>query len=566
VVLLSLATACIFVSEAEYLEKEAALQDADGDGFVSTAYGGNDCDDRNPTIYPGAADTWYDGVDTDCAGNDDYDADGDGSGASSYGEGDDCDDTDVDFGPHVDETWYDGIDSDCDGGDDYDADGDGFASDAWGGADCDDTTELAYPGADEVWYDGIDGDCGGDSDYDADGDGYDIDSQEGGTDCDDADPSRSPDSAETYADGFDADCDGGDDSMWLGVVGVLDTTGIAGPVLRDAGGYIVMGLGANEANYFGSVYDSVCYAVFGDEIVSDGAIEESCLSWPADYGEFGLAFDFWFDDDWAAWNSLLYDFGSRIWYLDLIEESDSRRPNGAHLVDDGQPDRTFAQASVTVADGVLTGVVCDPTHGDLWAVTNEASNTISYCSTEPQCAETVVTLASSSYGACEVRASDGRLLLSDRDSGEVSVHDITATGLEQVSDALIDERAWNVTAIASNEVDGIAYTVFGDADAGLVVFEQDPEDSVKEASTRTSPTAVGFTHLDVTAGGGRVYVCGVSDLGEAWLFSGEAGGLLTGAQLQVSDVTGCSVLWTRDTLHVAVAADDKIRAGNAGPG
>jgi hypothetical protein len=41
--------------------------------------------------------------------------------------------------PGASETWYDGLDGDCDGSDDYDQDGDGFKSSSYGGSDCDDT-------------------------------------------------------------------------------------------------------------------------------------------------------------------------------------------------------------------------------------------------------------------------------------------------------------------------------------------------------------------------------------------------------------------------------------------
>lgn len=60
----------------------------DGDGDqVGDCEG--DCDDADPAVYPGAAETWYDGVDSDCAGDDDDDADGDGTPAPA-----DCDDAD----------------------------------------------------------------------------------------------------------------------------------------------------------------------------------------------------------------------------------------------------------------------------------------------------------------------------------------------------------------------------------------------------------------------------------------------------------------------------------------
>jgi len=91
--------------------------DWDGDG-----YSGDDCDDGDPSIHPGAPE---DG--------------GDGSGAAN------------------------GIDDDCDGLIDegtpaYDDDGDGFSEDD---GDCDDGEVLAYPGANEVPGNGLDEDCDG---------------------------------------------------------------------------------------------------------------------------------------------------------------------------------------------------------------------------------------------------------------------------------------------------------------------------------------------------------------------------------------------------------------------
>mgnify|MGYP003349116020 CR=1 FL=1 len=53
-------------SEAEWL---AALR---GPGGTPLPWG-DDCDDAQATTYPGASDTWYDGIDSDCNGNDDND-------------------------------------------------------------------------------------------------------------------------------------------------------------------------------------------------------------------------------------------------------------------------------------------------------------------------------------------------------------------------------------------------------------------------------------------------------------------------------------------------------------
>ncbi len=171
-----------------------------------------DCNDANAAVHPGATDAWYDGVDSDCAGDDDYDADADGEQSDAHG-GTDCDDADATINTAATETWYDGVDQDCRGDGDYDADADGYDSDAYSGEDCDDTDAAAYPGAADTWYDGVDSDCAGDGDYDADADGYDSDAYSG-TDCDDADASVHPYVLEvsTDTDGVDNDCDGNADA------------------------------------------------------------------------------------------------------------------------------------------------------------------------------------------------------------------------------------------------------------------------------------------------------------------------------------------------------------------
>jgi hypothetical protein len=84
------------------------------------------------------------------------DADGDG-----YPAGIDCDDSDDSISPGATETAYDGIDSNCDGASDYDADGDGEDSDQHGGTDCDDGNPFVFTGGVDIPGDGVDGDCDG---------------------------------------------------------------------------------------------------------------------------------------------------------------------------------------------------------------------------------------------------------------------------------------------------------------------------------------------------------------------------------------------------------------------
>ena len=176
------------------------FSDADGDGYATEV----DCDDADAAVNPGAAETWYDGVDQDCDGNDD-DQDGDGFDARV-----DCDDTDPASHPDAGEVPDDGVDQDCDGSDATgggtttdDHDSDGYAT----FVDCDDADVTVHPGATEIWYDGADEDCSGGGDFDQDGDGYDRDEE-----CDDLDPARYPDPevVEVWYDGVDDNCDGND--------------------------------------------------------------------------------------------------------------------------------------------------------------------------------------------------------------------------------------------------------------------------------------------------------------------------------------------------------------------
>ncbi len=99
--------------------------DEDGDGFAAEGAGTleaceqpsgtsellGDCDDGDASVYPGADDEWYDGVDSNCDGAPDYDQDGDGYDIED--EGLDCDDTDPDINPEAFEV-VDGVDNDCD--------------------------------------------------------------------------------------------------------------------------------------------------------------------------------------------------------------------------------------------------------------------------------------------------------------------------------------------------------------------------------------------------------------------------------------------------------------------
>jgi hypothetical protein len=149
--------------------------DADGDTYVSEPCGGNDCDDSDPLVNPGATEICDNGIDDDCDGA----ADGQDTDCYECFDPADCDDAN----PCTDDDCVGGVcyntnnTDPCDDGDPctmndtcsggscsglpLDADADTYVDEACGGTDCDDSDPLVNPGATEICDNGIDDDCDG---------------------------------------------------------------------------------------------------------------------------------------------------------------------------------------------------------------------------------------------------------------------------------------------------------------------------------------------------------------------------------------------------------------------
>ncbi len=161
-------------------DEDGFLADVDCDDYEERVYPGapehcndvdDDCDgvvDEDDAVD---ASTWYTDTDADGYGDPKAPVMACDPPEGTAGTGDDCNDADPDIHPGAWDAPYDGIDQDCTGADWCDVDGDGDDAEICGGGDCNDVNPTVYTGAPEL-PDGLDNDCDGvTEDDDTDGDG-----------------------------------------------------------------------------------------------------------------------------------------------------------------------------------------------------------------------------------------------------------------------------------------------------------------------------------------------------------------------------------------------------------
>jgi hypothetical protein len=90
---------------------ESSIVDADSDGFISSYFDGDDCDDGDENTYPGAAEL---DSSVDCMKDSDNDGYGSANVSSSVVAGGDCNDGDAAINQGGEEVAFDGVDGDCD--------------------------------------------------------------------------------------------------------------------------------------------------------------------------------------------------------------------------------------------------------------------------------------------------------------------------------------------------------------------------------------------------------------------------------------------------------------------
>jgi len=614
--------ACIWVSDAEVDDRFGELTDADGDGYQDALYGGNDCDDSDPTVHPAGTEI-CNGVDDDCSGSADDDLlapwypDGDGDGYGDPGgmsltcapesgwvdAGDDCDDGSASINPGADE-YCNGVDDDCDDDTDeddaedaiifyLDDDGDGFGDVASftltcsapsdyveDATDCDDADPAVYPDADEYCND-VDDDCDGAIDEDdaldatvfyadSDGDGYGDpdntslacsppdDHVDDDTDCDDGDAAIHPGGLESLGDSDDGDCDGDNATFSFTLHDTRSAQDLEGPRLAQGGGQVYLAWAAEELDDGGTVYDAVAVSTFDDEAPLGAELDFWSTGESSDLAQLNR-FDLVANDNLWVTGSSWVDLSDRSIRLDAVNAT-----TGSH----GSYDSSYAwpvsfdqlQLGLSSA-GNVTAVGCGESGSGLQAVQINASGVVSG-SASPSTDDDALT-SLDDHDTCEYDHVAYVFYMGSTARQRLDYYELSGG---QIVSSQSSTSTWLINDIEVSDAHGWRVTSLVDLSAsnGFYFSRSDTTGgtTIEEWDTTANPVE----ELDVSvAPSGIPYACAIDNRGDAMLLWNDLDAVvpsLQGMDLVAADLSAiddCAIVVTADSVAwIALRSGDDI--------
>ena len=554
---------CVWISDDEVTAQLAELTDSDGDGFQDEAYGGEDCDDGDSNVHPGAEEL-CDGADNDCDGDTDEDlllpwygdGDGDGFGDEASMElacdpsgdlvdnEDDCDDGDAAVHPGAEEIC-DEIDNDCDGDTDE--------------ADADDAA---------TWYADVDTDGYGDTESTtlacSEPSGYVAEADP--ADCDDEDASIYPGALEQLDDGQDSDCDGEEDGFSFVLHDTRSGVALEGPRLALGAGQVYLAWATEELDDGGAIYDGFGLSIFDGDDLSAGETEFwSTGSSKESQGVLGR-FDLVANDDFVVAGRSFINLSTRWIQLDGLRSSTM---SSGSMSFEQEWALSFDQLQVGLSElGNVTAVGCGLGGAGIHAVQIAASSVASGAGLPA--ADALATDPSDDHDVCEYDHSYYNFYMGDSSAQRLDYYEFDF-GSNEIGSYSSSGVPWVLADLEITTANGFLAAAIIDLVGGSNSFYIDIEDLSGTADGyHWGSTTRPLQAVDVSASpAGVPYACAVDDNGAALLlWSDLLGGVtpvLEGIDLEPADlgtIDDCAIAVSETSVAlIALRSGDDIALG-----